>query len=156
MEQVRKTANFSEDGKHRFMLSRTWAGVDDSNHLVVIGLNPSTADGTDDDPTIRRVMRFAKDNGYDGIIMLNLFSTVSTDPDGATLESTRVNEDELGDWATSTNDVLFAWGGHKSAAKRQEEVIRMFPNAMCLGRTASGAPKHPLYLKASTPMEPFR
>ena len=40
--------------------------------LVVIGVNPSTADETYPDPTVRKVIGFAKLNNYDGFVMLNL------------------------------------------------------------------------------------
>lgn len=44
-----------------------------SDHpLVVIGLNPSTADESHPDATMRKVMGFAERNGFDGFIMINL------------------------------------------------------------------------------------
>lgn len=48
--------------------------------MACIGLNPSTASEHDDDPTIRRVMGFAKREGCGGIVMLNLFAMRATDP----------------------------------------------------------------------------
>ena len=40
--------------------------------LVVIGVNPSTANETYPDPAARKVIRFAKLNNYDGFVVLNL------------------------------------------------------------------------------------
>ena len=48
--------------------------------IFIIGLNPSTADETKPDPTMRRTMQIAEFNGYDGFIMLNLYPQRSTKP----------------------------------------------------------------------------
>ena len=62
-------AEFSEDRKYRFCLFRIW---DRNLPLVMfIGLNPSTANETDSDPTIRSCGRIAKANGYGGFYMMN-------------------------------------------------------------------------------------
>ena len=55
--------------------------------MLFIGLNPSTADGIDDDPTIRRCIRFAKDRGYGRLSVANLFAYRATRP--ADLRRTR-------------------------------------------------------------------
>ena len=47
--------------------------------LTIIGVNPSTATDTQDDPTIRRCIRFATDARYGYLQMLNLFAFRSTD-----------------------------------------------------------------------------
>lgn len=55
-------ATFSKDRLYRYQLWRIW---DESKpYMNVIGLNPSTADETKDDPTIRRCLGFAKAWGY--------------------------------------------------------------------------------------------
>ncbi len=48
--------------------------------LYVIGINPSTANQEKPDRTIRRVMGFAEDNGFDGFAMINLYPQRSTLP----------------------------------------------------------------------------
>jgi len=47
---------------------------------MFIGLNPSTADETKDDPTIRRCINYAKRWGYSGLCMTNLFALRATKP----------------------------------------------------------------------------
>ena len=49
--------------------------------ILFIGLNPSTADETKNDPTIRRCINFAKDWGYGGVMIANLFAFRSTSPE---------------------------------------------------------------------------
>ena len=75
------SATFSPCRRWRYTLLRRW---EPANLIVVafIGLNPSTADETLDDPTIRRCIGFAKAWGAGGMYMLNLFGWRSTDPAG--------------------------------------------------------------------------
>ncbi|MBK8271403.1 MAG: DUF1643 domain-containing protein [Planctomycetes bacterium] len=47
---------------------------------MFIGLNPSTADETQDDPTVRRCIRYAQSWGYGALCMTNIFAYRSTDP----------------------------------------------------------------------------
>ena len=48
---------------------------------MVIGLNPSSANETVNDPTLRRVIALGKRLGMFGVVMTNLFSFRSTLPD---------------------------------------------------------------------------
>lgn len=61
---------------------------------MFIGLNPSTADESKDDPTIRRCIRFAKDWGYGGLLMMNAFAFRATDPNAYLLREVCENLDE--------------------------------------------------------------
>lgn len=65
----------SEDNSARFAL-----GYNNTNPLFVIGVNPSTADDTKADQTIRRVIGYAKRNGFNGFVMLNLYPQRATNP----------------------------------------------------------------------------
>jgi hypothetical protein len=51
----------SSDGLYRYNLIREWN--DCQPRLGVIALNPSKADGTIDDQTVRKLMGFASRNG---------------------------------------------------------------------------------------------
>ena len=48
--------------------------------MLFIGLNPSRAAAALDDPTLRRLGRFARDWGFGGVEVVNLFSAVATSP----------------------------------------------------------------------------
>ena len=79
MEHNLKTdAIFSVCRKYRYALWRSW---DESKpYVMIIGLNPSTADETKDDPTITRCINFAKSWGYGGVCVTNLFAYRATVP----------------------------------------------------------------------------
>lgn len=76
---MKKGAIISDCGKYRFQLWRIW---DETKPLVLwIMHNPSKADHINDDPTIRRVIKFAKSWGYGGLYVGNLFPYRATKPD---------------------------------------------------------------------------
>ena len=78
MRTIKKSAVFSTCRKYRYSLTRSWNLTE--NYVLFIGLNPSIADETIDDPTLTRCINFAKDWGYSGLIMVNLFAYMSTYP----------------------------------------------------------------------------
>ena len=152
-------ANFSPDGIYRYSLWRIW-GEDNDPHLIVIGLNPSTADATEDDPTIRRCIGFAKREQLAGLVMLNLFALRATDP-----KIMLAHADPIGpqtdsviriNCRTDSRDIIIAaWGTHGSHRGRGKQVADLIPNLRCFGKTKDGHPKHPLYLRADTPIIDF-
>lgn len=77
-ETSEDNAFFSSDRKHRIWLCRIWDST--KPRIMFIGLNPSTANETSNDPTIRRVKSMANSWGYGGVYMMNLFTFISTDP----------------------------------------------------------------------------
>lgn len=154
---IEKAALISRCGRYRYWLQRLW----DENRppLVFIGLNPSTADALVDDPTIRRCIGFARDWGYGGIYMLNLFAyrtrdpaemIAEKDPFGPENEYWLRNTAELADEPGSEIMVIAAWGNDGVHLNHDKEVVKMFPNLKCLGVNKSGQPKHPLYLPKTT------
>jgi len=160
MEQVKQEkelfgndngADFSTCGKYRYSLWRIW---DKSKPLVMfVGLNPSTANATSDDPTIRRVKSIAANLGYGGVYMMNCFPYISTDPTklkfGYTDESQYRNYYQLQDIQEKCKDVIFAWGNFKEVTEDIQKVLRTyFPNAKALHINKNGSPKHPLYCKS--------
>lgn len=143
-------AIFSDDRKYRYALWRIWN--QSLPFIQFIGLNPSSASEFMDDPTIRRVKRFASDWGYAGVYMTNLFAIVSTDPKLLLTCEDPIgdNDKHLGEIRQKCHDVLFAWGNFKEAQQRAKVISDMFPFAVCLGLNKNGTPKHPLYVAANT------
>lgn len=149
-----KKAIFSPCRKYRYALWRTW---DESKGTCgFIGLNPSTADETQDDPTIRRCIGFAKSWGYGSLMMVNLFAFRATKPkdmfDAEKPIGTNNNGWILACFAES-KVVIAAWGNGGAYMDRGAYVIEMGirDDNPCkyLSLTKQGEPGHPLYLKAN-------
>lgn len=150
-----KQTIFSPDRIYRYTLWREWIGGD--GYAMFVGLNPSTADETQDDPTIRRCIAFAKSWGYAGLCMTNLFAFRATDPKDMLAQGDPVG-DENDDWlvriASDAGVVVAAWGVHGTHLGRDKDVRAMLPNLHCLALTKEGHPGHPLYLrKTLTPVQ---
>lgn len=159
-------ATFSDCRTYRYSLTRVWEVELPS--LMVIGLNPSTADENVLDPTLRRVRAFAKREGFGGFVMTNLFAFRATRP-----KDMRVADDPVGPdndrWleklATECVNVLCAWGSLGGLLDRDRAVMGLLAklqsrygddmSIMCLGTTAAGQPRHPLYIKGDQPMIPY-
>lgn len=143
----RKTI-FSPDRQYRYTLWREWDMFNPS-YAMFIGLNPSTADEVQDDPTIRRCIGFAKEWGFGALCMMNLFAFRATDPrvmKAAPIPIGPENDKWLVRCAKEAGIVLAAWGVHGSYQARDEEILKLIGNVMCLGVTKEGNPRHPLYL----------
>lgn len=141
-------AEFSPCRKYRYALYRFWGGKW-SEYAMFVGLNPSTADETLDDPTIRRCISFAKDWGYGGLYMTNLFAYRATQPEDMKRADDPVGPDNdywLRKIAGQASVVVAAWGTHGTYGGRHSAVRAMLPNLHCLRLTKDGHPSHPLYL----------
>lgn len=150
---MKKNAILSTDRVYRYSLSRIWD--ESKSYLNVIGLNPSTADEMEDDRTSRRCIGFAKDWGYGGLIMTNLFAFRTTKPADMRAADEPIgpeNNKHLILIAEKSGMVLAAWGTHGNFNNRDKEVINiLLPEKInCLKITKSGLPAHPLYIKADT------
>jgi hypothetical protein len=149
-------AEFSPCRKYRYALWRQW---EDGKPLVMfIGLNPSKANETELDPTIKSVIRISKFNGYGGFYMMNCFPFVSTDPDELRdFGNTALNDHWLYTVASKCQDVVFAWGAFKVVKDlgRDAELKGMFPDAKALFVNKNGSPKHPLFTKGATKLIPY-
>lgn len=146
---LESSAEFSPCRKYRYSLTRIW---DRSLGLCqFIGLNPSTADEVENDPTVRRCINYAKDWGYGGLIMSNIFAFRATDPKVMKAQADPVGPENdmwlLDDYGRA-NCTVAAWGTHGSLNNRSAEVIELLSGCFhCLGLTKHGFPKHPLYLR---------
>jgi hypothetical protein len=138
----------------RYALRRQWSTGD---RVCFILLNPSTADETQDDPTIRRCIRYAKDWGYGGMVLGNIFAFRATNPCDMRAAADPVGK--LNDsWllalaAEAQGNIVCGWGNHGAFMGRGAAVLQMLrendwkPKA--LAKTGTGEPGHPLYLRAN-------
>ena len=158
-EDVERFAVFSPCRGYRYALGRTWDF--DQPPALFVGLNPSTADATDDDPTIRRCIRFARDWGYGGLLMGNLFGVVSSDPRVLLTAPDPVGE-QTDEWLARLVEragvVVAAWGAFPEARERAQTVVDsgVLGSFTVLGLTNDGHPRHPLYMRADCrPLDPL-
>jgi hypothetical protein len=146
-------AELSPCQQYRYALWRNWDGTQEKRHVVFIGLNPSTADAENDDPTIRRCIRFARDWGYSGLLMLNTFAFRATDPDVMRVAPYPVgplNDDCLRERTAKADLIIAAWGV-LCPLQREQAVCNLIGKPIhCLGKSKEGRPKHPLYIRADT------
>jgi hypothetical protein len=145
-------AAMSEDRRYRYALWRRWG--DGGRTVAFIGLNPSTADEVNDDATIRRCIGFARSWGYQGLVMLNLFALVSTDPDRLLTDPDPVGpeaDEHLRRYTADAALVVAAWGAFPQARARAPVVVAALGLELrCLGVTKEGAPRHPCRLHSDT------
>jgi hypothetical protein len=149
-------ALLSDCGTYRYYLSRLWDK--ERTQACWIMLNPSTADAMQDDATIRRCCGFAESWGFGGIVVVNLFAFRATEP-ARIAAAVKQGIDPVGpenDKAILTGAVgtrlIAAWGNHGELFGRAQAVLTLLEgrNLYHLGLTASGQPKHPLYLPKDT------
>lgn len=146
---VKNTAKLSKCREYRYALWRTWDSS--KRYVLFIGLNPSTADETSDDPTLKRCINYAKAWGYGGVCMANLFAFRATKPKvmkAAFDPVGKENDKWLKQSAKDSGLVVAAWGNHGSFRKRSTEVKRLLDELSYLKLNKSGEPAHPLYQKA--------
>lgn len=155
-----KHAVIDKNKKYRYVLERRW-GSDINNIVNFILLNPSTADASHDDPTVRACIEFARRWGYDGIAITNLFAFRATDP--IEMKSCQnphgsQNDKYISSVAKKSRIIIVAWGNHGTHCNRDREVLNVLisiKKPFCLGITDSGNPRHPLYIKRTVKPIPF-
>ena len=149
---LNRHAVFSPDRKKRYQLHRVWQAK--GPLILFIMYNPSQADEQQDDPTLRRVMRFAQDWGYGGLMVGNLYPQVNSNP-AAVNTTTRPQKENylhLKTMIAKAQRVVYAWGmGHEVPTW----LSRLVNEPYVLGLSKKGVPRHPLYLKATTQPEPY-
>ena len=182
MNYIDSGAVISPDGRYRYLLWREWRGphahenwqwlgADDGagaplgepRSCLFIMLNPSTADGLRDDPTIRRCVAFARALKFERLEVVNLFAFRAASP--AALLALTFADDPIGaanrEWvelaAGNAGAIVCAWGVHGSHSGQNETVLGWIGarQTYSLGLTKGGHPRHPLYVKADTPLQPF-
>ena len=158
-----RDAIISACGTYRYTLVRQW---DQTKPLLpFLMLNPSTADAKQDDPTIRRCIGFADREGCGGIVVVNLYAFRSTDPKRLVDVVDPVgpfNMTAIHDVAAVASEagvpIVCAWGANdfaRSGGVTMYYAILAGAKLVCLGKTKSGHPRHPLYVKGTQPMESY-
>lgn len=153
------TAYLSPCRTWRYSLTRDAAPLTGEGTVTFIGLNPSTADETQDDPTIRRCIGFARSWGFARLKMLNLFAFRATDPRelvGCDDPSGPDNLCTIAKVVGGSDLVVCAWGAFPLAGREHVDlVLELVAAPHALGMTKNGSPRHPLYVRGDTLPVPF-
>jgi len=164
MPGVKGDAQFSADGRYR-QLMRRWVGETfPQRYVLFIGMNPSTADGTVNDPTCAREWTFAQREGFDAMVKANVGDYRATDPKmllAAGVEaSSSENLPAIRAAAAGADFVILCHGKlNKALAPAGRALVDALRTdgieLWCFGTNADGSPKHPLYLRGDTPLVRF-
>ena len=150
---MQKSAIFDADRRYRYLLTRRWAAGKSATFIM---LNPSTADETVDDPTIRKCIGFASRWGCTAIYIANLFAYRTKDPRRLKKVSNPVGPENhkylQSLLSIAKRDqlpiVVVAWGAQGGLMGQDEAFIQMATAVplKALRLTKKGMPEHPLYV----------
>lgn len=160
-------AEFSPCGRYRHTLWRTWSALrEEAAFALWIGMNPSTADATHDDPTVRREIGFTRRLGLESMCKVNVMDYRATRP-ADLLPSPALRPDfrprsahnlpAISRNASVAERVIVAFGALPKplrgyAAETVEMLLGQGVRLWCLGTTADGSPRHPLYVRRDAPL----
>lgn len=150
---------YSQDINYRYAFARWWGSAELTEMDGWVLLNPATGDTElRRRPTLERCIARSRDDGRSGVLILNLFAYRDTKPAGLRVAADPigpVNDLVLAELSRAVSRTIVAWGGGGSLLGRSSAVAATLENPLCLGTTAQGEPRHPLYLPSSTPLEPW-
>lgn len=158
------TAIISDCGRYRYWLERQTEGAGATGVIMV---NPSTANATQDDATIRKLRGFGSRKGWGRVIVGNLFAYRATDVRELSKTADPVGPDNdywLGRIFETVDLVVCAWGPvakqPKALRGRYERVLGMCKQAgvdvFSIGQPCKdGHPAHPLMLPYSLGLQPL-
>lgn len=161
---MQSSALISTCGLYRYWLLRVWNDDARKRYVLWVMLNPSTADASQDDPTIRRCIGYSKAWGYDGLIVCNLYAYRATQPKDLWKATDPVgpeNDRHLESGAHCSSKMVAAWGANADPARAAHvrEIMKRYGEVCALSLTKDRQPKHPLYLPSilqPQPIESFR
>jgi hypothetical protein len=141
-----RSAVISDCGRYRYRLWRKWANTERMPVMWVM-LNPSTADASIDDPTIRRCIKFSQQWGYGAMWVGNLYAFRATNPKDCPIGTSEAigpeNDRHMYQMAIQSAQVICAWGANQPSFPNIRQI--QCPGGYWhLGLTANRQPKHPL------------
>ncbi|MBN8553562.1 MAG: DUF1643 domain-containing protein [Caulobacterales bacterium] len=161
MDGVKGDAAFSANGRYRTLMRRWQGDAFPDHYLLFIGMNPSTADATVNDPTCGREWTFAQREGFDAMIKANVGDYRATHPrmllEPGVVASSPDNLPAIRRAAAGAAKIIMCHGKLNRALAQAgsalvEALIEDGHDLWCFGTNGDGSPKHPLYLRADTPL----
>lgn len=145
--------------------------INAKNPLVVLGLNPSTADNSKPDPTMKRVIHFMEQNGFDGFIMINLYPLRTSSPKELKKHGVKneIHEENLKKIRLYIQNlkkpacILLGFGTNIEIIPKLKDYLKDIvsecqnykPKWYCLCITKYGHPGHLLYLPENLKLNDF-
>ena len=161
MAGVNGDAVFSDDGRHRPLMRRWLGDTFPDRYLMFIGMNPSTADATVNDPTCAREWTFTQREGFDAMVKANVGDYRATHPkmllEPDVVVSSPANLPTIREQARGAARVILCHGKlNKALVPAGQALVQALTedgiDLWCFGTNGDGSPKHPLYLKGDTPL----
>lgn len=156
---VRGDAVMSDDGRYRQIMRRWLGETFPESYILFIGMNPSTADASVDDPTCAREWTFARREGFSAMVKCNVGDYRATDPKmlvaSGVVAVSSANLPAIRAAASGAGRVVLCHGKlNKALAHAGRELVAALRSdgveLWCFGTNADGSPKHPLYLRGDT------
>lgn len=155
---MKSSAKLSPDRKYRYWLLRVW---DESKPiLAVICANPSKADETVNDPTVRKIIGFGTRLGFGGILIVNVAAFRATRPQDCYNALEPIGAENTVEYLHAyflehkVERIVAAWGNVGARFDTHCKAIKsQIPNLWCWGTNDNGSPRHPLMLPYDTAME---
>jgi hypothetical protein len=156
---VRGSALFSECGRYRYALRRDWGEVGEP-FVLWIACNPSVANPTEDDPTVRKEINWTRAWGFTSLVKCNVCDYRATDPKALASVNPRSanNLPFIIEMAGKADRIVCAWGALPKSLRRYADDVVMALRGhrlWCMGKTKGGEPRHPLYLPNSSQCAPW-
>ena len=145
-------------------------GTKGQNPLICIGINPSTAAPDDLDNTLKSVARIAAGNGFDSWTMFNVYAQRATRPNDMERvcnEALHRANMEAFDYILSLSEQPAVWAAWGNIIEQRAYLKDCLADMIAIGerhgaqwytagrRSVKGHPHHPLYLKATSPLDAF-
>jgi hypothetical protein len=148
--------------EYRYTLTRTWESGE--GQVCWVCLNPGSKPDHINSPTRTAIIHFSQKAGFRELILVNLYAAKT--PYSRLLYKIDYPKGVDNDWFVeqaikASDEVVFAWGGFsfEGAAEPPSDAEgfarRWKKEPWCLGRTLSGAPRHPLYADKRSILQPY-
>ena len=146
-------------------------GTRGARPLICIGINPSTAEPGNLDPTLKSVERIAAHNGFDSFIMFNVYAQRATRPEDMEREMNRLlHRENMAAFAyvlAHSGPAPAVWAAWGNIIETRDYLKECLLDMIGLGRrygavwytagarSKKGHPHHPVYLKKDSGLDPF-
>ncbi|MEL7332166.1 MAG: DUF1643 domain-containing protein [Cyanobacteria bacterium J06560_2] len=151
---IERTAILDRTGNYRYRLGRRWQTT--GPEVAFVMLNPSSADATQDDPTLRACIQFAQKWNYASLSVVNLFGYRTPHPSELKKVKDPIgaeNDAYVLAAVTAAKKVVLAWGNEGGLLGRDRAILtQLLPHKQKLHYlllNRSGQPRHPLYVSRS-------